>query len=493
MRSKAELAGGLLTVRARTEALTALHQRWTPHQGQIEAGTKIFYEGCKILFMQCGRNFGKTQFLVYCCVRFALLNPNSHVYLIGPQRKQEAEIVWHSKLLHNMIPDGWIGDPDRDVNKSELRITLKNGSFIKIDGADDPDALRGYKPHFLACDEFKDWRKDSFQAMEPNLIAKKATVVIAGTPPDVECYFTEYADFVKREMYAGNQRYYFMLRPTHTNPHIDKADLNEIERAHNDRGEDGIFRREYLAEFVPGGARAIFGMFSRYTHVKSMYHINQEIMRDRNKMKWVNIFDPASTSVFGSLFLGYNQYTKRIYVTSEIYERDSMLTSTTKIWPRAVKIQSEHYSGQWYNVCDNAEQWFINEVRDSFGYGGIVPTHKRVNQKEQELSLIKDIFNWDLITIAEDCRWFIHELENYVATEAGKIDKCADHLIDCFRYFLVFINYTLPDEPEHRHQVAPEYADRPKTLEQDYQEWLREKHPEFDMLGDFEDLDLFLS
>lgn len=493
--SKQQLAARTIALRARDEALRALHLLWMPHEGQIEAGLKIFANACKIIFLQCGRNFGKTQFLVYCCVRFAILNPNSHVYLIGPERKQQAEIVWHSKLLHNMIPKGWIADPDKHINKTELRITLKNGSFIKIDGADDPESLRGYKPHFLACDEFKDWKKEAYDAMEPNLLAKRATVVIAGTPPDTECFFTSMADFVSREMDSGNERYFFMKRPTHTNPHLDKTALAEIERAYADRGESGIFKREYLAEFVPGGANAIFGTFSRYMHVRPYFHIQNLIQKDRNKLIWVDVHDPASTSIFGSLFIGYNENTKKIYITNEIYERDKNKTSTSKIWPRVVKIKDENCGrpDRWYSLCDNHEQWFINEVRDSFGYNRIIPTNKQLNKKEQQISLIKDLFIHDMILISEECKALIFEIENYVSTPDGQLRKQLDHLIDCLRYFLVFVNYTLPEEPEERKREEPEKIGRPKSFEEDYQDWLQEKHPERAHLNEeYIDIDTFL-
>lgn len=446
--------------------------------------------------MCCGRNFGKTQFLVYCCVRYAGLNPNSHVYLIGPERKQEAEIVWHSKLLYNMIPVDWIADHERDVNKSELRILLRNGSFIKIDGADNPDALRGYKPHFLAADEYKDWKADSWHAMEPNLAAKKATCVIAGTPPDVKNHFVDMCEFAEREMNRGNKRYFFMKRPTHTNPHIDPVWLQEIERAYKDRGEYAIFRREYLAEFVPGGARSLIPTFSRQKHVKPLSHINMLIKKDRNSLEWFSLLDPASTSVFGALFIGYNRYQKQLFVTDEIYERDANYTSTSKMWPRIKGVESLHCKrkDRWTRICDNHEQWFINEVRDSFGEVGIIPTSKQLKEKEQQLSLIKDIFSHDLIIISEECEWFIFELENYALKANGQVPKEMDHLIDCLRYMLVFINYCLPEDPMPvSNIVIPEGAELSRSVTKDYNDWLIEKHPERAFLDEeYIDLETYL-
>jgi len=423
------------------------------------------------------------------------MNPNSHVYLIGPERKQEAEIVWASKLLYNMIPPNWIVDHDKDINKSELRITLRNGSFIKIDGADNPDALRGYKPHFLAADEYKDWKPDSWHAMEPNLAAKQATCIIAGTPPDVKNHFVDMCDFAKREMENGNKRYFFMKRPTHTNPHIDKVWLAEIERAYRDRGEYAIYKREYLAEFVPGGARSLLPTFNRRDHVRPSYHISSLIRKDRNKLQWFNLLDPASTSTFGALFLGYNATQKQIFVTREIYEKDPNYTSTSKIWPLIKDIEKEECSrpDRWLRICDNHEQWFINEVRDSFGEGGIISTQKQLNKKEEQLSIIKDIFLHNLILISDECVSFIWELENYALTTNGRLPKANDHLIDCFRYFIAFIQYCLPTEPVAISKgLNLEIRDRPLSIEEDYRSWRESRDPNLAFLNeDYIDLETY--
>ena len=210
----------LSSIRDAKKALSDLHQLWSPHSGQKILGKKVFYEKCKVLFAQCGRNFGKTNFDVYAAVRYAQLNPGSHVYILGPERKHVAEFVWAPRLLQNMIPSWWIKNPEKDINKSELRITLANESFIKLDGADNPQSLRGYKPHFLVCDEFQGWKRASYEAMEPNLAAKKATVVITGTPPDNQCFFVEFRDFVLNEMGRGNDRYFYLERPnSHESSH----------------------------------------------------------------------------------------------------------------------------------------------------------------------------------------------------------------------------------------------------------------------------------
>ena len=274
--------------------------------------------------------------------------------------------------------------------------------------------------------------------------------------------------------------------PTHTNPHIDKEWLAEIERAHRDRGEYDVFRREYLAEYVPGGARGIFPMFSRSRHVRPRHYIDQLINKDRNKLEWFALEDPASTSVFGVLFLGYNPYTKQIFVVDEIYERERNMTSTTKMWPRIQGIQIEHCRREdlWTHVYDNQAQWFANEVRDSFNFDGMIPTAKKLGGKPEQLSIMKDIFNYDMIMISEECEWFIHEIENYITKEDGSLYKKKDHLLDPYRYFIEYIAYNLPEEPEPIHRIDPAHYDRPVSVREDYQNWLMENKPDVAILDE---------
>ena len=159
-----------------------LHERFTPHTGQIPIGTAIFYSLFKFIFVVAGRSFGKSRIAAYISVRIARENPNTTNYIFGPFIGQMNEIYWQTKIVHNLIPEEEI----ESINNTEMRITLKNGSFIRVCGAENFEAFRGVKlnPNSICIiEELKDIRKAFIDAFLPNLSVNDPILMMIGTPP----------------------------------------------------------------------------------------------------------------------------------------------------------------------------------------------------------------------------------------------------------------------------------------------------------------------
>lgn len=416
--------------------LDAIHSKWIPHTGQINVGRALFNDGIRRIFVQCGRKWGKSEIAIYILLRWALVNQDAACYYFGPYQKQAKEILW-LRLL-KFIPPELIKEDG--INKTESRVTLITGSFIKIDGSDNYEAYRGITPDLVVYDEFKDFAPEFHIAMEPNLAPRNAPLIILGTPPDQDCQYTELAN----EFKLSNDSIHF-ISPTHDNPHIPRKWLDDMEKRLRDRGEPDVWEREYRARFVKGGANSVFPMFSRERHVYEHEELVQEIARDAHKFEWYTVTDPGTASCFATLFVALHPYDKRIYIFDEIYERDSKQTSTGRIWPRinALELELCPRSVQYdtiYRGYDEAAAWFANEVLDRYGIS-FTPTAKAHNKKEEGLSLIKDQLlgrsdGSNVVKISTRCKWLIWEIENYIKdSKTGKIPKKNDHLIDCWRYF----------------------------------------------------------
>jgi len=450
------------------KVITRLHEKITLHSGQIIAKQKLFQEQKKLIFLQCGRNFGKSWVLAYCAVRWALTFPRSVIYIIGPQRKLIAEILWHSNVLKNMIPEEFIESQD-DFNKSELRITLKNGSFIKLDGSDNEDSYRGPKPHFVCYDEFREFKPGFHEAMDPNLAPHQAPLLIASTPPDQEGYYTQFVEFVKKKMIEGHRNYFYLELPTSTNPNISKEWLLEKEKECEEKGEVALWLREYMAKFIPGGVNAVFPMFIKNKNriVKAASFIENLIARDKHKLNWYVVYDPGSyNSRFGAIFAAINPHTSQIYIVDEIYEKDRMRTSTRPIWGVTEQKIKKHfdYPDRWLKYYDEAAAWFANELNNQFGVIAI-PTKKRGSDKDSQISLIKDLFlSPNKIFVSSECKNFIAEIENCVTDQYGKIPDGNDDLIDPFRYLLSVSNYSFNEEPieDEEEQMIRDEMDIPR-------------------------------
>lgn len=421
--------------------IEGLHKSWEPHPGQSMVIRELFHNQTKEIFVQAGRNWGKTELMCYLLWRYAMSHPGSENYYFSPFQRQSREILWASARLQRFGPEDWVeGKP----NDSEMRVRFKNGSFIKVDGSDNVESYRGVKPRGLSVfDEFKDFRPEFFGAYDPNRAAHDSPLLIIGTPPDRECQFLTVA-----KDFQSNDNKRFFKAPSHENPHISKDWLAKKKHELITRGEEDVWQREYLAEYIPGGVSKIFPMLKKDC-VKARSEIMAAILRDRRKLQWYVVADPAAASVFAVLFLALNPYSKRWYIIDEMYETDQARMST-RVIGRAIedKIHEIYPDGDWYRVYDEAETWWANEMLDAFNESWH-PTQKSAHDKEGGLSLIKDVLNSDLLQISDACPKLFWEMDNYYKDKKGKIPKADDHLIDTLRYALHAAHYSLNEETEY--------------------------------------------
>ncbi len=472
--------------------LRDLHEVWKPHAGQIPVGKKMFYDGSRWVFIECGRKWGKTEWCTYLLYRMALLKPGGQFYYVAPFYNQAAEIIWEPRRLQDFL------GPYRDkyvakVRDSDRRIILHNGSFIKLVGSDNFEAGRGFNPDGAIYDEFKDHDIRFDKGFRPNLITKKGWLCIVGTPPDADdqhFFFKTADDFAQRSRGA-----YFNM-PTHTNPHIDPEELKEDEEAYRKRGEYADFQREYLAMRVRGGAGTIFPMFQpakvdhlsgvikEYSnHVVKDEEIMEKIRRYPKDYDFYGCFDPGTTSCFAFLAIAIHKYTKEIYCLREIYETDANEASTLQIFPRAMRIIEEIHGhlDRWTLIYDNAAAWFATEVAYHYG-SAILPCDKDLKNKENKISLIKDCLLQNFLVMSEKCPKLAWEMLNYAKDENGKIPKKNDHLLDCLRYIYNAAAYDvlprkrkLDPRVERDHRILPVDSELdPRAIIDPYEDIYRE-------------------
>lgn len=443
--------------------ITALHEHWDPHDGQVPIGKALFSDLKQVIFVQCGRKFGKTEILVYMLIRWALTHKGSTCYYISPFKTQSREILWASKRMQNFIPREFI----KDVNNTEMRITLTNDSFIKADGSDNFEAFRGVNPHIVVYDEFKDFRPEFHLAMAPNLATFKAPLVIVGTPPEMEGQYTVLAEECKHDENKA-----FFEAPSWSNPYLDRAWLENEKKTLYARGDGNIWEREYAAKFVTGGPSSVFPMLDK-AHKRPHAEVMAKIARDKKKLQWYCMADPGTTTCFAVLFVCVNNYTKEIICLDEIYETTQQKTSVTSIGRRILEKQNELgdlAEVEWMEYADEAAAWFMTEMADRYSKY-FSPTHKSAVDKETGLSLIKDVLLANKITISDRCVNLFWEMQNYVKDKNGKIPKKNDHLIDCLRYLISIEGYSILGEYTKPRQLSDA---RFYTPEDDFKETTNE-------------------
>ena len=434
------------------ERIASLNNIWMPHAGQMSIGKALFNDGKKRVFVQCGRKFGKSEIAIYCVLRWAFMNPGQECYYIGPYRKQTKRIAWRRlKRMISQLPKKYI---KRIGNNNDLEIEFENGSIIYLDGSDNAESDRGLSVDFLVYEEFKDFKPEYHVGMEPNLAIVDAPLLIIGTPPDHECQYTEIADSCKANV-SGTD--FWISLPSATNPHISHAYLERKQEELKEKGEHDVWMREYMGVFVKGGSGSIFPMLDKSKHVYDHDLLHRlHIRKDASKLQWYCVVDPGSATAFAGLIAAIDPYNRNIYLLDEVYESGADSTSTGIIWPKLQSKMLDVNPGvdpkgdTWQRVYDQAALWFMAEVYSQFQVS-FYRTNKVDSNKEDGISLIKDLLLHNRLFISDRCENLYKEMEGYIKDSKGKVPKKNDHLIDSLRYLLwadsyEFIPISIPEK-----------------------------------------------
>lgn len=421
--------------------LQELNSSWSPLPWQIKFVRALFYEGKRDLGAMCGRGAGKSEVTAYCLWRWAMEHPNSENYFIGPLYNQMKEIMWASNRIQTFGPQHWI----ESINNTELRITFKNGSFIKLEGANNSEKLRGIKPRGLICwDEAKDVDKEAIEAMDPNRARYNAPMIYIGTPPENHTYFIDRMEAMKKDPEFS----FFIQVPSSENHHNDKDWLERKRKQLVEMGLEDVYRREYLAEFILGGHRSVFPMVPKMP-VKPL---NLAWPKDSNKWVLHVGMDPASTSVFAVVFLLFNPFSKKVIPVGEIYEsRPEYCTARKMRDAIREKIQGFEQRGikSIEMTYDSAARWLRNELNEIEPMWGLLPCDKS-NGLQGEISVWRGVlshghFEWTDST--PKLRW---EMENYILDEKGRLPDKDDHAWQAAVYSLIAMGFDFTETLEPR-------------------------------------------
>lgn len=444
--------------------LEILHKKFNPHPGQIAPGQALFYEGKKRIFLCLGRRFGKSTLMAYFAVRWAIMKPNSPCYIIGPFQRQAREIYLHAGNLISICPRELV----ESINLTEGRVTFKNGSFVRVLGADDPDSLRGLRASIICADEIKDFRPEALDVLTPCLIDEDGPMVLSGTPPEIaEHYFWDLVNTAKKDPDWG-----YFHGTSYQNPFLKKEVIDKERIKLETRGDADVFAREYLAEFVPGGKRAIFPMLNA-EHTVPYSVLWGKIHKNFYQWQFYATCDPGSASTFAVTLGAINPYKGDVYIMDEVYITQQTENTIGQIWPKVMKAMKEIYDPdpedeQWLVTIDEAATWARNEILDQFQTPSF-PTRKASQRKQEGISLLKDLLLKKKLFFSDRCIETTKEMKAYMLDKRGNFIKSRDHAIDTLRYKLAAANYTVQesDAPPERQPIPEDERKRAYTVHDD--------------------------
>ena len=204
-------------------------------------GVHEMFEGHRFSVLVAHRRFGKTVLAVNHLLKMALLSdrPAGRYAYVGPFRNQAKKNTW-SYFKHYSGPV-----PGRQLNESELRLDLPNGSCIHVLGADNPDSLRGTYFDGVVLDEVAQMKAEVWgEIIQPALADRKGWAVFIGTPKGINLFSEIYFSAVKRQEEPGSG-WAAMSVPVTESAALDAAEVARL------RAElsDNAFRQELLCDF----------------------------------------------------------------------------------------------------------------------------------------------------------------------------------------------------------------------------------------------------
>ena len=213
---------------------------------------KVISSGSRFRVLVTGRRFGKTFLAINELAKFAS-KPNQRVWYVAPTYRQAKAICWNV-LKEKMIYHKWV----KNINHSDLTITLKNNSTITLRGSDNEQSLRGVGLNFLCIDEFADVNQEAwYEVLRPTLSDTKGHALFCGSPRGFGNW--------SYELFKQGETNKDWASFKYTTIEGGNVDQDEVEQAKQDL-DIRTFQQEYEATFV-NYSGMIYYNFNRQSNI----------------------------------------------------------------------------------------------------------------------------------------------------------------------------------------------------------------------------------
>ena len=169
-----------MTVRKYIGFTPYLHQKSVIEELRNAKGTG------KVVVCKSSRQKGKSYMIANLLLYYAINYSNTKNYCLSPSFKQAKNI--YQTIVDAIIKSGVV----KSKNKTDLIITLINGSTINFKSAEQREQLRGYTADFLCIDEAAYIPDSIFYLVLPWVDAKKAPLLMVSTPFTKNGFFFQY-------------------------------------------------------------------------------------------------------------------------------------------------------------------------------------------------------------------------------------------------------------------------------------------------------------
>lgn len=216
---------------------------YKPHTNQRLIHDSINKTNSKYFVCNIGRQFGKSLLGENQSLYWMINDSGCTVGWVSPIYKQ-------CKKVYLEIKKATISSGIFTYNDSELLIRGAN-STMQFFSAERADNIRGNTFDYLICDEV-DFMKSGIwdKVLQPTVLVKGRKVLFLSTPKGKKLMYR------LSQMRHSDDRYKYFHFTSYDNPMIDNREIDAIRQGIPEH----VFRQEYLAEFIDGGAGLFKGV-----------------------------------------------------------------------------------------------------------------------------------------------------------------------------------------------------------------------------------------
>lgn len=137
---------------------------------------EVYNSNSREVLLVAGRRFGKTTLAAYIMRKWAMSQKGLYAY-VAPTWRMAKNIFW--ELFLSIIPKQLM----QQYFRNSLEVRLRNGSIVRLYGAQNYDAMRGEGFDGVIVDETKDIPYGAwFEVIRPALSDRKGKAFVIGTP-----------------------------------------------------------------------------------------------------------------------------------------------------------------------------------------------------------------------------------------------------------------------------------------------------------------------
>lgn len=343
---------------------------------QTTAQNKIAALRKRVRIVQGGTSSSKTFSIIPLLITYAIQNPFSEISIVSesiPHLKRGA-LKDFQKIM--MMTDNY---KDSNFNRSSLKYTFTNNSYIEFFSVDQPDKLRGARRDVLFINECNNIDFESYQQLS---VRTKKFIYLDYNPTNEFWVQTELKDDIDTD---------FVILTYKDNEALDPAIVREIEKA-----KEKALTSTYWANWWN-----VYGLGQLGSLEGVVFPNWEQIDTIPNEAKFLGCGLDFGYSNDPTALIGVYEYNGKIIADEMIYSTSLLNSDIIKLMKQDKRLPI------W---ADSAEPKSIEEIRragfnikavvkgaDSINFGISVLQQRDILVTKQSTNLIKELrnYSWD--------------------------------------------------------------------------------------------------